>query len=106
MRKQAELFAAALAALLGLAGVLLAGEDRKGTADKEEGPDRAFLLKAASQGMKEAQVAQTGIDQAKIPEVKKYAARMFKEHQALNRELGELVGKWRVPLPKGLDKRT
>src|SRR5947199_6956874 len=89
----------ALAAALWLAGGLLAG------ADKEEGPDRDFVLRVASKGLAEVQLAQTALDQAKTPEVKKYAARMFQDHKALNKGLADAVGKRPVPLPKKLDKK-
>src|SRR3954447_8205419 len=76
VKTQTGLIGAAAVAGLWLAGGLLTG------AGKKDGPDRDFVLRVASKGLAEVQLAQTALDQAKTPEVKKYAARMFQDHKA------------------------
>ena len=57
MKTQTRLIGAVAVAGLWLAGGPLPG------ADKKDGPDRDFVLRAASKGLAEIQLAQTALDE-------------------------------------------
>ncbi len=61
--------------------------------------DRAFMIKAASDGMAEVKLAQLAMDRASKPEVKAFAKKMIDDHTQAGSELQALATREGVALP-------
>ncbi len=62
-------------------------------------PDRAFLMKAASDGLAEVELARLAQQQAGSDAVRQFAARMLQDHTASNEELAGIAAARGVPMP-------
>lgn len=58
-----------------------------------DGPDNAFILKAANSNMFEIESSKIAVERAKDPEVKKFAQQMIKDHTKAGSELKSVAGK-------------
>ena len=74
-------------------------ETSSSSSSKLSAKDKAFLKKAARGGMKEVEMGQMGVKQAKSPEVRRIGERMVTDHSAANHELMGLAKQKGVGLP-------
>jgi putative membrane protein len=76
----------------------------QGTKGALSGDDRAFMMKAAADGMAEVELGKMAKEKAASSQVKDFAARMVTDHSKANDELKSLAGSKGVSLPSAPDK--
>lgn len=62
------------------------------TASEVDGPDNAFIVKAANSGMFEIESSKIAVKRAKDAEVKKFAQQMVTDHTKADAELKKVAG--------------
>lgn len=68
-----------------------------------DGPDAAFVTKAAQGGMAEVELSKVAQKNAKSADVKTFATKMVTDHTANNKELATIAAHENIPVPKALD---
>jgi putative membrane protein len=71
-----------------------------------EAPDRSFLSEAARDGNAEVELGRIAAEQASSTEVKQFAERMVKDHEAANQKLMALAREPKVKEPPPPDKEA
>jgi putative membrane protein len=64
-------------------------------------PDESFFKAAAQGGMAEVELGNLAVQKASSPKVKEFAAKMVKDHSAVNEKLESLASSKNVSLPSG-----
>jgi putative membrane protein len=64
-------------------------------------PDESFFKAAAQGGMAEVELGNLAVQKASSPKVKEFAAKMVKDHSAVNEKLESLASSKNISLPSG-----
>jgi len=68
--------------------------------------DQLFAMAAASSGLAEVAMSETGVQKATDPDLKRFSQQMVDEHTRMNSELMALAAQKRVALPRTPDVRA